>query len=314
MSNIKTGIKMTAAFTSRNIKVFFKDKGAVISALIAPLVILMLYILFLDSVLKSAFSAGMGEVVIPDKLINGFIASFEVSSILAVCCVTVAFVVNMAMVDDKITGVRADLNVSPAPKSVLVLGYFFSTAVVTLAICLLTLAVGLAYIGIQGWQMSAGDCLFAVLDVFLATLFGTALSSVVVVFLRSRGAINAVSTIVSTVYGFICGAYYPIAQFAKGIANFVMCLPGTYFTALFRTHFMGCYSQAFIDAGVPAEVTTGILDSLDVNAYFFGKAVPPWAMYTVAVCAVAVLLIAFVLINVLKIKRKPSAKPVSAVN
>lgn len=310
--SFKTGVKMTAAFTSRNIKVFFRDKGAVISSLIAPLVILMLYVLFLDNVLKSSFSAGMGDVSIPERLISGYIAAFEVSSILAVCCVTVAFVVNMAMVDDKLTGVRADLNVTPASKSVLVLGYFFSTALVTLAICLLTLAVGLAYIGARGWQMSAGDCLFAVLDVFLASLFGTALSSVVAMFLRSRGAINAVSTIVSTVYGFICGAYYPIAQFAKGIANFVMCLPGTYFTALFRTHFMGCYYQAFVDAGVPAEISVDILDNLDVNSYFFGKAVPPWAMYTVALCTIAVLLGVFVLINVIKIRRKPTAKPARA--
>ncbi len=309
MSNLKLNIKMTAAFTARNMKVFFRDKGAVISALMAPLVILLLYVLFLNNVLKSSFTAGLGDAVIPEKLIDGYIASFEVSSILAVCCVTVAFVVNMMMVDDRLTGVRADLDVTPTHKSVLVLGYFFSTALVTLSICLLTLAVGLAYIGASGWQMSAGDCLFAVLDVFLASLFGTALSSVVAVFLKSRGAINAVSTIVSTVYGFICGAYYPISQFAKGIANFVMCLPGTYFTALFRSHFMRCFYEPFTEAGMPSDAAAEILDSLDVNAYFFGKAVPTWVMYTVALCTVVALLAAFVAINAVKIKRKP--KPVA---
>lgn len=302
-------IKQTAAFTARNMKVFFKDKGSVIGALIAPLVILLLYILFLHSVLKSTFEANIEgmPVELDGRLINGYIASFEVSSILAVCCVTVAFVVNMIMVDDRITGVRADINVAPVNKSVIVLGYFFATAAVTLVICYITLAAGFVYIAIMGWQISTGNAFAIIFDVFLATLFGTAFSSVVAQFLKSRGAINAVSTVVSTVYGFICGAYYPISQFAKGIADTVMCLPGTYFTALLRTHFMSGFYQPFIDAGIPSDAATDILDSLDANVYFFGSQVPTWAMYVVGACTVAVLLGAFILINVLHIKKRKKA-------
>lgn len=301
-------VKSIGAFTARNLKVFFKDKGSVISALIAPLVILLLYILFLHSVLKSTFSANLGDFTLDADLINGYVAAFEVSSILAVCCVTVAFVVNMTMVDDRITGVRADLDVSPVHRNVLTLGYFFSTAIATLAICYITLAVGFVYIGIMGWQISVGSAFLIVLDVFLATLFGTALSSIVAYFLKSRGAINAVSTIVSTVYGFICGAYYPISQFADGIAKTVMCLPGTYFTALLRSHFMSGYYQPFVDAGIPADAAKGILDSLDANVYFFGSAVPCWVMYIVAVCSVAVLLGAFIALNIIRGKRKARRK------
>lgn len=302
-------IKQTVAFTARNMKVFFKDKGAVIGALIAPLVILLLYILFLHNVLKSTFETNVQgmPVAFDDKLINGYIASFEVSSILAVCCVTVAFVVNMIMVEDRITGVRADINIAPVSKSVVVLGYFFSTAAVTLVICFITLAAGFSYIAVMGWYISAGNAFLIILDVIIATLFGTAFSSVVVQFLKSRGAINAVSTVVSTVYGFICGAYYPISQFAKGIANAVMCLPGTYFTALLRSHFMGGFYQPFVDAGIPTDSATEILDSLDANIYFFGSQVPTWAMYVVCACAIAVLLGAFILINVVRIKKKKKA-------
>ena len=302
--NIKTKIKQIGAFTARNIRVFFKDKGTFISALISPLVILLLYVLFLHGVLKDSFEQNLAGITLDAKLINGYIASFEVSSILAVCGVPVAFVANMSMVDDRVTGVRADLDVSPAPRTVLVLGYYLATFIITLAVCYIALAVGLIYIAACGWGMSVGDCFCVMLDVFLNVAFGTALSSVVCYFLKSKGAITAVSTIVSTVYGFICGAYYPISQFAKAIGNTVMCLPGTYFTALLRTHFMKGFGGEFTAAGIPSEAAKGILDSLDVNVYFFGNAVPVWVMYSIAVSAVAALVALFVILNTVKIKKR----------
>lgn len=299
-----TAIKQTAAFTARNIRLFFKDKGMFISALISPLVIFLLYVLFLHSVLTDAFNSNLPEgLALSQDIIGGYIAAFEVSSILSVCCVTVAFVANMAMVSDLITGARADLNIAPVKKPVLVLGYYFATAVVTMVICYAAMCVGFIYMAAMGWYLTAGEVFAIILDVLLASLFGTALSSLVCFFLKSQGAVNAVSTIVSTVYGFVSGAYYPIAQFSSGMANTVMCLPGTYCTGLFRTHFMAGFDDVFSGAGLPADAVDGILTSLDAKMSFFGNAVPAWAMYAVVAGSVLLLVGAFVLVNVLRRKR-----------
>ncbi len=302
----KTFIKQTAAFTARNIKIFFRDKGTFISALIAPLVILLLYVLFLDGVLKDTFESNLPQELLEtldSKIINGFVASFEVASILATCGVTVAFVANMAMVDDRLSGARDDLMIAPVNRAVLVLGYYFATAVATLVVCYTALGAGFIYLAVSGWAMTVLDGFALLLDVLLTVLFGTALSSVVCNFLKSRGAVSAVSTIVSTVYGFICGAYYPISQFGKGIADTVMCLPGTYCTALLRTHMSGEFLNKFIAAGIPEDVAKTILDSLDTNMYFFDTQVPVWAMYTVVACAVLVLVGIFVAINLVRKRR-----------
>ena len=304
--NEKTNVlKQTAAFTARNIKLFFKDKGMWISALIAPLIILMLYVLFLHNVLESSFVVGLPEgLTLGDRLIGGYVAAYEVSSILAVCCVTVAFIANSAMVGDRITGARADLTVSPVKGRVLVLGYYFATAVVTIAICFIAMLAGFCYIAAMGWSLSVADVFAIVLDVFLASLFGTALSSVVCYFLKSRGAISAVSTVVSSVYGFICGAYYPISQFSSGIANMVMCLPGTYCTSLLRSHFMLGYASEFSAAGLPDDAIDGILGAFDAKVTFFGTSVPTWAMYVVVTCSIVALVGIFVLLNTVKLRKK----------
>ena len=301
--NIKKDIKQIAAFTVRNIKQFFKDKGMFIGALIAPLIIMMLYALFLHRVFLQTFDSMFEGIALAAKTVNGTVASYEVSSVLSVCCITVAFVANTNMVADKVNGTRADITVTPAKGHVLVLGYYFATAIVTLAINYIAMIAGFCYIAGMGWAMTAGETFSVVLDVFLAVMFGTALSSVVCYFLSSSGAISAVSTIVSSVYGFICGAYYPISQFSTGMANTIMCLPGTYCTGLFRSHFMSGYAELMVADGAPRAAADGLLNGFDVKLSFFGSDVKVWAMYLVVVCTVLVLIGAFVLINVLNRKR-----------
>ena len=304
-AEIKTEIKQIAAFTARNVKLFFKDKGTLIGALIAPLIIMMLYALFLHRVFLQSVESTMPEgLVLAPKLLNGFVAAYEISSVLAVCCVTVAFVANMNMVSDRISGANADIGVTPTKGRVIVLGYYFATAIVTLCVCYIAMFAGFIYIAAMGWNMTVGETFAVILDVFLSVLFGTALSSIVCYFLKSTGAINAVSTIVSSVYGFICGAYYPISQFSTGMANTVMCLPGTYCTGLLRTHFMGGFEQALTAEGLPAQAVNGILGGFDVKMSFFGNNVEVWVMYLIVAWTVLALIGAFVLINLLNKKRK----------
>ncbi len=298
MTDIKTELRQVCAFTARNIKVFFKDKGSFIAAFIAPLVLMVLYALFLHKVFLQSFDAMLeGAAALDAKTVNGLVASYEVSSVLSVCCTTVAFVANMNMVSDKVSGARNDITVTPAKGRVIVLGYYFATAIVTICICLITTAVGFCYIAGMGWSMSVGETFAVILDVILASLFGTALSSVVCYFLKSNGAINAVSTIVSSIYGFICGAYYPISQFSSGMANTIMCLPGTYCTGIFRTHFLSGYGTSMIEQGIPETAVNGLLDGFDARFYFFDNLVPQWVMYVVVICSIAALVAAFVAIN-----------------
>ncbi|MDE6401140.1 MAG: ABC transporter permease [Clostridiales bacterium] len=306
-------VRQTAAFTARNIKLFFKDKGSFIGALIAPLILFMLYVLFLHSVLKDAFAMNLPDgFTLSDRLIDGYTAAYEVASIISVSCITVAFVANMCMVSDRVTGARTDLTVAPVKTRALVLGYYFATAAVTLIVCLVALVIGLIYIAAMGWCITVADGFLILLDVVLGVLFGTAMSSIVCFFLKSNGAISAVSTIVSSVYGFISGAYYPIAQFSSGMSNFVMCLPWTYCTGLFRTHFMSGYGPAFVEAGVPSDAAEGMLKGLDAKLFFFDNAVPAWAMYVVVICSIVALVGIFVAINVVRRKHKNKIQNPSA--
>lgn len=225
------------------------------------------------------------------------------SSLLAVCCVTVAFCSNMLMVQDKVTGARSDLIISPVKGSVLAMSYYIATALTTLIVCLTAAFACFLYLIGTGWYLSVSDVLLILLDVFLLVMFGTALSSVINFFLSSQGQISAVGTVVSAGYGFICGAYMPISQFGAGLRRAIAFLPGTYGTSLLRNHALrGVFAEMEAE-NFPVQAIEEIKDSVDCNLYFFGGKVELHTMYLILFCAVAALVAAYVLMNLQMFRR-----------
>ena len=277
------------ALIRRNCKLFFKDKGMFFTSLITPVILLVLYATFLAKVYRDSFAAAMpAGFAVDAALIDGTVGGQLVSSLLAVCCVTVAFCSNLLMVQDRISGARRDLTMTPVRRSTLALGYFAASALSTLLICYAALAVCLGYLAVTGWYLSATDVLLLGLDVLLLSLFGTALSSIVNCNLTTNGQASAVGTIVSAGYGFLCGAYMPISNFGEGLQRVLS------FHAL-----RGVYAE-MTRTGFPAEVVEHIKDSIDCNLYFFGSKVSIGAMTGVMAGSVAVLIGIYILMNLLK--------------
>lgn len=285
----------------RNTKLFFKDKGMFFTSLITPAILLVLYGTFLGNVYKESFLAVLPKGFEADtKIIDGCVGGQLVSSLLAVSCVTVAFCSNMLMVQDKANGTIKDLTVSPVKGSALALGYYLSTFISTLFISFVATAICLMYVYFLGWYLTIGDILLILFDVLLLVMFGTALSSVINFFLSSQGQISAVGTIVSSGYGFICGAYMPISQFSEGLQRLIMFLPGIYGTSLIRNHAMRGAFDKMKSLGFPEEVIEGIKDTIDCNIYFFGNKVEIGKMYGVLGVTVAVLIGVYILLNIAK--------------
>ncbi|MBR3691128.1 MAG: ABC transporter permease [Clostridia bacterium] len=285
----------------RNMRLFFKDKGMFFTSLITPAILLVLYVTFLGNVYRDSFVMNLpAGLAVPEKLLDGLVAGQLISSILAVSCVTVAFCSNFLMVQDKALGTSIDLRISPVRPSTLSVAYYVSTLAVTLIICLAAAGLCLGYTAAVGWYMSAADVAKLLGDVVLLVLFGTALSSVVNFFLSSQGQISAVGTVVSSGYGFICGAYMPISSFGEGLQKVISFLPGTYGTALVRTHAMQGAISELESFGLPETAAEQIMLALDMRIRFFETPVSEAAMYLIVGGATAALVLGYVLLNKLK--------------
>lgn len=294
-----------SALIKRNIKLYFRDKGMFFSSLITPIILLILFVTFLGSIYRDSFASALSAAGInaDASLIDGCVGGQLISSLLAVTCITVAFCSNLIMIKDKTSGARRDLTVSPLHLSTLGFSYYLAALISTLIINLTAAAVSLAYLAFVGWYLSAADVLLLILDIFLLTMFGTALSSCVNFFLSSDGQASAVGTIVSAGYGFICGAYMPVSNFSPALQKILSFLPGTYGTVLLRNHAMrGAFRQMTKD-GIPQEIIEKICDSVDCNLYFFGEKVSVSAMYMVLCASILLFIGIYIAVNLIKEKR-----------
>ena len=145
--------------------------------------------------------------------------------------------------------------------------------------------------------MTAQDVLLLVLDVFLLTLFGVSLSSCLYAYLTTNGQASAIGTIISTTYGFICGAYMPISNYPDGLRKVLSFLPGTYGTCLLRNHALAGVYDSMADEGLPAEFVDGIRESIDCSLTFFGHPVSVGVMYAVLTGAILLLTGVYVLMS-----------------
>lgn len=287
----------------RNTKMYFKDMGMFLTSLITPAILLILFMTFLGSIYKDSFVSAIPKgLEVSDKLISGLVAGQLSSAMLATSCVTVAFCSNLLMVQDRANGTRKDLIVSPIKKTTLGLSYFFASILSTLIVNLAATMICFIYIGCMGWFLSIGEALLAILDVILLTLFGVSLASCINYFLNTQGQASAVGTIVSSCYGFVCGAYMPISSYGKGLQNLMAFLPGTYGTSLIRNHMMNGALDSLSEQ-LPLEAIKAMKDSVDVNLYFFDNSVEVWQMYLILLSFI-VLFIALYLVFVKFIKRR----------
>ena len=250
-----TECKKLISLVKRNTKCYFKDKVTFFMSLITPLILLVLFVTFLRNVYIESFKTALSEnnLEINNRIIEGIAGAWLMSSILSVSSVTVAFCSNVIMIEDKIKSAVNDFNVSPVNKTTVSIAYFVSNFFVTFIVLMCVMVIGHIYLAAVGWYIEVGDVFMIIVDCICGILFGTLLAGVVESFVTTQGGLSAVATLVSSMYGFICGAYMPISSFSKGLQNFLCMLPGTYSVGILRNHYMAGYVSALSEAGVPSE-------------------------------------------------------------
>lgn len=268
---MKNNLHALGSLIRRNVKLFLKDKATVFFSLLAPIIVLMLYILFLGDIQKEAVEAILKDAGQPvdQKLIMGFINNWMLSGVMGVSCITVALSANMIMVRDKEKGSVNDILVSPIKRWVIFASYIISCFLITFFICMAVLIVGLIYlVATGGFMMSVVDLLYCIGITILSILSSSFFMVFICSFIRTEAALGALTGILSAAIGFLTGAYMPLSMFPKAIQYFVCFIPGTYSAGLFRNIFLHGPMQKMIQT-MPKELVTQLMENYSVNIKFF---------------------------------------------
>lgn len=256
----------------RHCKVFLKDGMAVFFAVLAPIIVFMLYVLFLGDIQADSVASFFPEgVSVSDADIRAFVDSWMVAGVLGVACITVSFSANSIMVQDKCRGQIRDCLVSPVRKETVTIAYFAFNFIVTVVIVTLVCLLSFVYLAATGrFYMSAGEAFAVIGTILYSSLSSTLFSVFVTSFFRTEGALSGFVGIVSAAIGFLIGAYMPLSAFPEGVEYLAALIPGTHSAGLFRNFLMSGALERLV-GDLPAAVHEGISEGFSMKLNFFGS-------------------------------------------
>ncbi len=250
----------------RNLKLYFRDRSAVLFSLMAVFIIIGLYAAFLSDVWLPDSMQGLQNV---DFLMN----SWLVSGLLAVASVTTTMGAFGVLIDDKVKKIDKDFYSSPIKKSKLLNGYLGSAFLIGVIMSLITFAVTELYIVINGGDwVSPVAALKVILLIFLSTMANTSVMCFIVSFFKSHQAFSTAGTIIGTLIGFLTGIYLPIGSLPAAVQTAIKVFPSSHAAALFRQVMMSePLSTSF--NGIDANYLSGFKEYMGITYSFDGHVV-----------------------------------------
>jgi len=220
----------TFIFAKRNVLNFFRDKAAIFFSLLAALITIGLYVLFLGDLLVNQMSAEIfadkGRFLIDSWIMAGVISITSISS---------AMGAYEAMVNDKVNKTLKDFYSAPLKKREIVAGYILSSFTVGMIMSLIALVFSEFYILIYGGSFLPLFSYVKMLGVILLSVLSScSIMFFIVSFFKTSTAFATGSTVVGTLLGFVAGVYIPIGQFPAAVQTVLKFIPISHSSVLMR--------------------------------------------------------------------------------
>ena len=244
INSLVNNLNVFLNLTKRHFLVFFKNKIRVLYTLLVPIIILLVYILFLRNLELSTVQNILYELEVeatPEltTYINTLVDSWMLSGIIILSTITISIQTNNIIINDKENGVNRDFASSPIKNSYLIGSYFLFNFIVTMFLCLIVMLICFVYLAIMcEFFLTFIDFLIAFGVLTLSTATSTLLTIFICSFIKHESTLASIIAVFSTVAGFVIGAYMPLSMFPDWFRNICGFVPGTYSTDLMRFAFM----------------------------------------------------------------------------
>lgn len=224
----------------RNTKIYIRDRGAVFFSFLSAIIVICLMVFFLgdmniDSIIDIVEVFSGKEYAENKANAELLILAWTCAGILSINAVTVSLAVYSGMIKDRVNGRLNAIYTAPISRLKISLGYIVTAWVVSIFMCLVTLALTEFYGVMQGmtvYTLEAHIKLAAM--IMLNSFVYAALMYPLSMIAKTEGAWSGFGTVVGTLVGFLGGIYIPIGTLSDGIAGVMKCTPIIYGTSMFR--------------------------------------------------------------------------------
>lgn len=262
-------MKATTRIANRVFKLFFRDKSAIFFTLLASIILLTIYLLFLN---RAFFSDKQMEMM-PD------LAHFQNSWLMAGLAVITAFSASFTglgqMPVDRKSRAFDDFQVAPVRRSQIVAGYILGSTFTAFVMSLATIAFTYIFLLIRKTPLpSVQNTLLIVATTMLTTLVSSGLAFLFASGRNSVRSYGSVSSLMLTLIGFFAGAYIPFGSLGKSVQTFMSWLPFSHMASLARKFYL---ADVIKGMNIPTQFDMAEFRLIfGVDLEMLGKTVSPW--------------------------------------
>ena len=238
MTDKMKSFRVLSSMTLRNIKVYAKDRMAILLSLLTQIIVLTLYLLFLKANYVDVINEQLAAVknLVNKADIEALVNSWLVSGVIGTSVVTVALNTLNLMVKDREDKIDYDYRASAVHGSTVVMSYFLGSVACTFITSSVLLSAGYVFLAATGtFCLTVPQMLQTYALTLLGSVSGTIVLMLFVSFFKKSSTFSAFSVLVSTSIGFIVGAYIPVSQFGENVQTVVNLVPGSHIAAMIRS-------------------------------------------------------------------------------
>ncbi|HWT74715.1 MAG TPA: ABC transporter permease [Mobilitalea sp.] len=270
---------LLARLIKRNILVYARDRSNIFFSLLSMLIIIGLMVIFLakmnaDNVVGLLNQyGGVRDEAVDRSNVEQLVILWALAGIVVVNSVTITLTMIGIMVEDEVHKKLSSFYVSPVNRGVFVMGYIISAIIMGTVMCVLTLAIGEAYIGIMGGTLLTLNQVIKILYYIILNVFTSAgMVFFMVNFVHSRSALSGLDTIVGTFVGFMAGIYLPMGMLPEKVQTVLKCLPLVHGCSFLRDTITQ-QSIAATFSNCPQELIDGYKEYMGITVSFNDKLV-----------------------------------------
>ncbi len=269
----------------RNTLIFLRDKTAVFFSLLSTIILLALYFLFIGQQYTNGLEP-YGEDVM-----TYLGTSVMMGGVLVINTISLALGVMGNIINDLQERKLDAFLVTPVKRYKIILAYFITSVLVTSVLSILMWALTIVYVGVMSGHWYPWTTIIQVIGLLIYyTFLSASLMIFLTTLLKSVNAFGALSGVLGTFIGFICGIYMPLAVLGDTMVYVASIFPFTHMTILLKQVLLkDPYSL------VPIEVVNNLDSSFGTKEIgVFGQEVPMvWLMLASVLIAVLLLFFAY---------------------
>jgi multidrug/hemolysin transport system permease protein len=286
--------------TSRNIRVFVRDRMSVFFSFLSVIITIGLYILFLGELQFNGIRSMVGGDI---PGIRPLINSWIMAGLITINAVTVSLGMLGTMVFDIEYKRFPDFIVAPVSRTVVVASYLVASWAISLLFSLAAIVAAELYILSSGGALlSALNMLKAAGVVVLTVVSSSSVLFLIMSFIKTGSAFGTLSTVLGTLIGFLTGVYVPVGVLPDIIQKVVVIVPFSHSAALLRQIFCE-QPMAKVFAGAPQEVVDSYIRENGVTMYWGDTAITVPVMLAV----LGGVAIVFLLLSALRLRKYKQA-------